>query len=90
MQELAWLGLHLSQKRTKETRLAHRQLAKSGSQALLGIRNIPDGIKLPLTGKHKLGVGRLVARGVFDIYEVLIVWYAGILRKLEQTWKKIV
>ena len=61
------------------------QLVEGLGQQDLGVAHgVSDGVMLLLAGEGQLGEGRLVAGGVLDVDEVLVVGRAVVLRQLEE------
>ena len=55
-----------------------------GEQDLGVAHGVSDGVVLLLASEGQLGEGRLVARGVLDVDEVLVVGRAVVLRQFEE------
>lgn len=56
-----------------------------GQQDFWIANSISNWVVLLLPGKGQLWEGSLIARCVFDVNEVLIVWDAVVFRKLKET-----
>ena len=83
-QELLRVGVQLVHEGRYEAGIGRRQLSEGLGEVHLGFGDAREGVFGLLAGEDELRVGRLVARSVLDLDEVLVVRRRLVFGQLEE------